>query len=342
MDRLGTFLRERTPRRALALASFFALVVLFRHLLPMIVLFVAFAAGLSTSSGWLARRARIRQSYSVLGIVALVVLVVGLSVMLGAGGLSRGIEQARDTFPERIAALRSLPLYQRFAGQFSATEELIEGTKHYARDVLHGAATVGRFLAQALVALVLAVIFVLERHELQTWRSRLDPGTLTATLVRWFEHVGDAITVTVQLQLVVAAFNTIFTLPLLFLLGIDHKLALMVLIFVSGLVPVVGNVVSGAVLSLLAYSARGWPGVAVFVVLTFVLHKIEAYYLNPRLTARHVALPGFLLVASLVAWEHLLGFAGLFVSFPVLFVAGRIRAELQKEGAEGSAQSGPV
>ncbi len=108
----------------------------------------------------------------------------------------------------------------------------------------------------------------------------------------------------------------------------------MVLIFVSGLIPVIGNVISGAVLSILAYHAKGWLGVGLFVALTAILHKIESYYLNPRLTARHVHLPGFVLIVSLIAWEHLLGFVGLFVSFPLLFVFGKIRAELAAEDAE--------
>jgi predicted PurR-regulated permease PerM len=64
-----------------------------------------------------------------------------------------------------------------------------------------------------------------------------------------------------------------------------------------------------------------------------VLHKIESYYLNPRLTARHVALPGFVLILSLLAWEHLLGFAGLFVSFPFLYLVGKLRAEFLAEDA---------
>ncbi|HZS41468.1 MAG TPA: AI-2E family transporter, partial [Polyangia bacterium] len=107
--------------------------------------------------------------------------------------------------------------------------------------------------------------------------------------------------------------------------------ALVLMIFVSGLVPVVGNFVSGAVLTLLAYKAQGWLGVVVFVVLTFILHKIESYYLNPRLAARHVHLPGFVLIVSLLAWEHVLGFVGLFLSFPFLFVAKRIRDELRTD-----------
>jgi predicted PurR-regulated permease PerM len=34
---------------------------------------------------------------------------------------------------------------------------------------------------------------------------------------------------------------------------------------------------------------------------------------------------------SLLLWEHAVGFVGLFLSFPFLFVAGRIRAELLEE-----------
>ena len=36
---------------------------------------------------------------------------------------------------------------------------------------------------------------------------------------------------------------------------------------------------------------------------------------------------------SLLACEHLFGFTGLFLSFPILFVAGRIRGEFLEEDA---------
>ena len=42
-------------------------------------------------------------------------------------------------------------------------------------------------------------------------------------------------------------------------------------------------------------------------------------------------IPGFLLIVSLLACEHVFGFKGLFLSFPILFVAGRIRAEFAAE-----------
>jgi predicted PurR-regulated permease PerM len=67
---------------------------------------------------------------------------------------------------------------------------------------------------------------------------------------------------------------------------------------------------------------------------TFVLHKIESYYLTPRLAAQHVKLPGLILVVSLLVFEQVFGFVGLFLSFPALYVATRIHGEWKSEDGE--------
>ena len=58
-----------------------------------------------------------------------------------------------------------------------------------------------------------------------------------------------------------------------------------------------------------------------------MLHKIESYYLTPRLAAQHVKLPALVLVVSLLLFEQVFGFVGLFLSFPTLYVGVRIRNE---------------
>jgi len=176
-------------------------------------------------------------------------------------------------------------------------------------------------------------VFFLDEEKLRIFRQSLAPDGLFGTLTRWGEHVAEAVSLTVQLQFIVAACNAVLTLPVLLIIGVPHVPMLMLLIFVSGLIPVVGNLISGAVLSLVAYQTKGFFGVGLFIGLTFVLHKIESYFLNPRLAARHVALPGFVLILSLIAWEHLLGFVGLFVSFPFLFVAGKLITEFKTQDA---------
>jgi predicted PurR-regulated permease PerM len=70
------------------------------------------------------------------------------------------------------------------------------------------------------------------------------------------------------------------------------------------------------------------------VGVTFVLHKIESYYLTPRLAAQHVKLPGLVLVLSLLVCEETLGFVGLFLSFPILYIATRIHREWAREDAD--------
>lgn len=94
---------------------------------------------------------------------------------------------------------------------------------------------------------------------------------------------------------------------------------------VTGLIPVVGGPAAGAVLMTLAYVTRGPVGLVAFIVSTFVLHKIESYYLNPKLTSKHVKLPGFVIITSVVLFEQAIGMRGLFLSFPCLYVAAKIR-----------------
>jgi predicted PurR-regulated permease PerM len=338
-DRVGEFFRERTPRRLLALAIFVGALVLFRHLLVLLVFFVAFERLFGIVADFLGARLRIGRKPALLVLVLGWLGGLGVAAAVGIGRVVRTALEVRHTLPEKIAAIREAPLFHQVQEHLGDADHLVDGAQHYAAGALGYLATFGHMVVYATVGFILAVVYVLEREELEAFAHRIDPRSLPGTLLRWFGDVADATVVTLQFQLVVAACNAVLTLPILVLVGIPHKATLLVLIFVSGLVPVVGNFIIGGVLMFLAYQARGWLGLAVFTGLTFVLHKLEAYYLNPRLAARHVRLPGFVLIVSLVLWEHLLGFVGLFVSFPFLFVADRILSEFRAaDEADGAAR----
>ena len=342
MDRVAAFLSEKTPRRFMAIAAFVAVLYLFRHLALLLVFFVAFERTLGWGARTIASRTGLGRKKSLLLLVAAIVSLFGLGAWLGIGKTIRTVAAVQENFPDRLAELRKNPLLEKLEDQIGGTEKLVEGIKHYAGDAISAASAIGHFFVYVLIGFILALVFVLEEEELARFWQRVDARSLGGTIGRWLGHVADSTVVTVQLQLVVAAFNTVTTLPVLLILGVPHVGALMLLIFVSALVPVIGNIVSGAVLCLLAYQAKGWLGVGIFVGLTFVLHKVESYYLSPRLTARHVKIPGFLLIVSLLACEHLFGFKGLFLSFPILFVAGRIRGEFLEEDAIVSTAGSPL
>lgn len=338
LDRVGAFLREKTPRRFVAVAAFLTLLWLFRHLALLLVFFVTFERALGAASRFVGARAKLPPKRALLVVLAGVLVLLVAVGWLGVGKSIKAYTAMHSRLPERIAELRENPLVVRLQEQVGGTERIVERAREYAGDALGAASAVGHFFIDVLIGFILAIVFRLEEDELHAFGQRIEPRSLFGTLGRWMRHLADATIVTVQLQLVVAACNTMMTLPVLLLIGVPHVGGLMLLIFVSALVPVIGNIVSGAVLSLMAYQAKGWLGVGVFVALTFVLHKIESYYLSPRLTARHVHIPGFFLIVSLLAFEHLFGFKGLFLSFPFLFVAGRIRREMAEEdGREAAA-----
>ncbi|MBE2251344.1 MAG: AI-2E family transporter [Myxococcus sp.] len=344
-DRVAEFFAEKTPRRALALAVFLLLLLVFRRLLVLLAFFVAFERLLFWSAGFLSRRFKLHRGVSLGLVLGLSAVAVTLTGYLSAGRLAEVVRETRSTLPQRIAAFREHPLFLELEPHLPDTERLVESAQHYAANVATSAAALGHLVLYALIGLILAVVYFLDEERLRQFRQSLAPDSLFGTLTRWGEHLAEAVSLTVQLQFIVAAVNAVLTLPVLWLIGVPHVPMLMLLIFVSGLIPVVGNLISGAVLSIVAYQTKGFLGVGLFVGLTFVLHKIESYFLNPRLASRHVPLPGFVLIMSLIAWEHLLGFVGLFVSFPFLYVVGKLLTEFRGQDVppvvEGAAEPAP-
>ncbi len=328
MDRLGDFFRERTARRLLALSIFVALVFLFREELVLLAFFVAISSAFGGATRTLRGRTRWPRKRAFLVVLAVFLALIAAATGLAANRAIHFVKGAQTSFPHQVAEIEQNPLIVYAREHLPDSSKLVDRAREYSDKALHFAAMLGHVAMSLVIALILAVIYALEEDELHALFETLDPRSLLGTVLRWFGYVAEALRITIQLQLVVAGVNSVLTLPVLVLLGIHHIPSLMILIFVSGLVPVVGNIVSGVILSLLAYQVRGIFGVGVFVVLTAVLHKIEAYYLNPRLTSKHVHLPGLVIVISLIAWEHLLGFVGLFVSFPFLYVASKIRGEM--------------
>jgi putative heme transporter len=341
---LLSWVRSKMLRRVLLLALFIGIIAGLRQLLVMLVFFVAFERLIGWPAEQLCARTRLPRKWAILATLAAIAATAGGAIAFGVTRGVRAYFALRTSLPDRIAAIRETALFRELQEHAEGgADSLLEGAKHYAASALAYATTIGHMLAYALIGLILAIVFLLEKQELQAFWKSIDPQSAIGTLLRWLHHVYDAIAVTLGFQIVVAAVNAVLTWPVLLLIGIPHATGLMFMIFFSGMVPVAGNFVAGAILTILAWQAKGWTGVIVLTILTFVLHKIESYYLNPRLARKHVRLPGFVLIVSLIVFEKIFGFVGLFLSFPFLFVAGRIRADFLQEDrpAEPPAPTAP-
>lgn len=306
-------------RRVAALLLLFVLLISFRHLALLAVSFVVF----SHAIGWLGERLSPFLGSQQRGVLAVLLLLLAaacaavfLSVHAGSGFYSR-LSEGRP-LTERLHELQADLLHRVPA--WVPIDDIKEKAPNLLSPAIVYARATGQILLQLLIGFILAVVYLLNPAEVDAFVSTPPAESLLGALRRYLGYLAEAILITIQLQLLVALVNTVFTVPVLLLLRLPHLIAFTGVIFLSSLVPVVGNLISGAVLIAASYAYRGLLGAVFFVVITFILHKIEAYYLNPRLTARHVRLPALVLIVSLIAFEHAFGLIGLFLSFPALYV----------------------
>jgi predicted PurR-regulated permease PerM len=330
-----TFSRlSRIPlyRRLFALALFLGLLVGFRHLALAGVTLVVLARGLGALGSILGRALGRSERTGVLLCLLLLIAALGL---LGWGMFHIGTRYYVELMALRSGrpltdlmnelqaeAVSRLPPWIHFEDLKDKVPELVTPAMTYLR-------ATGRMVLQLLLGIILAIIYLLDRKPVDDMLGELSSESVLGALRRYFSFLGEAVVITITLQFVVAIVNTVFTLPILIALRLPHLLGFSLLLFLSSLVPVVGNLVSGSVLIVAAYVYKGPYAVAVFVISTFLLHKVEAYVLNPRLAARHVNLPSFVLIVSLILFEHVFGLVGLFLSFPALYVALNVSADLR-------------
>ncbi|MSP24456.1 MAG: AI-2E family transporter [Myxococcales bacterium] len=338
----------RDPRwtRFLVVALFLALVYYFRNLASVLICFVVFERSIGWAADQLSRRTRLTRTRAVSLLLATFALVCSAVLFSAIGAVLPIVTRLREDGVESLRSIFEHTSVQRLrAAAGLESEALSQAMRTHAGTALNYVTSTAHVFINLLVGFVLAVVYLYQKDDMNRWLGTIARRSVPGTILRWFGFVGDAIAVTVRMQVVVAFVSAVLTLPVLIILRLPHIPFLCLLLVVAGLVPVVGNLASGAVLCYVAYSERGAWAVGVFLGVTFLLHKIESYYLNPRLAAQHVALPGIVLIVALVLCEQAFGFIGLFISFPLLFVATRIANEWRDEDrvreAETAAETSP-
>ncbi len=116
-------------------------------------------------------------------------------------------------------------------------------------------------------------------------------------------------------QVIISAINTFLTTIYVFAVGMPYAPLVVVVTFLCGLLPVVGNLISNTVIVCIAF--RVSPSFAGWALLFLVtIHKLE-YFLNSRIIGGRIRHPMWLTLIALVFGERLFGLAGVVLA-PVL------------------------
>lgn len=139
-----------------------------------------------------------------------------------------------------------------------------------------------------------------------------------ASFYRSFEIVMGA-------QIIISAINTAATAVFIYFAELPYAPLVVMLTFVCGLLPVVGNLISNTIITGLAFTIS--PKLAGYA-LTFlvVIHKLE-YFLNSRIIGGRIDHPMWLTLLALIIGERLMGISGLILA-PIII--SFIKVEMKK------------
>lgn len=117
--------------------------------------------------------------------------------------------------------------------------------------------------------------------------------------------------------MVILAFcNAVYSLILLLSTGVPGAFLIALAAFFITLIPLIGTVLTTAVMSVLAFIHSPVSGVVV-LLLMLVYMQVEAYILTPRVMGKAVQVPGSVVLISALAGSTLFGLPGALVAIPI-------------------------
>jgi len=175
-------------------------------------------------------------------------------------------------------------------------------------------------IASLIIGIVVAVsLFLDARFQLEPEKQAIDDNIYASVWkevgarFKIFYHSFDTV---MGAQIVISAINTTLTSAFLLWNGFPHIPVIIVLTFLCGLLPIIGNLISNTLIVGVAFTLS--PNTALWsLVFLVVLHKLE-YFLNSKVIGDRIKNPMWLTLLGLIIGETLMGIPGMILAPVVL------------------------
>ncbi|MCI3206266.1 MULTISPECIES: hypothetical protein [Pandoraea] len=236
------------------------------------------------------------------------------------GKMMEALEQARAQLPMWLTD--RLP---------ADSQDIHDAMTGFLKDHTQEVSFVGKEALNSLVHIIIGLVLG-ALVALSTIRPVQHMRPLAAALTRRVTLFGDAFRRIVFAQLKISAINTLFTaiflIAILPLFGVHLPLrkTMIVVTFVVGLLPVVGNLISNTFIVVLGLSMSLYVAISALVFL-IVIHKLE-YFLNARIVGTQIQSRAWELLLAMIVLEAAFGLPGL-VAAPIYY--GYLKSELAEK-----------
>jgi predicted PurR-regulated permease PerM len=226
---------------------------------------------------------------------------------------------------ERIASLD-----ERF-GLLQRAQDLLDDPERIGLGAAGGVLGVGRavfgFFASTLIVFIVTLYFLSNLPSIKAQAYRLVPRSRRARVGLLTDEILTRVGGYVAGAVSIASLNAGLTYCLLTILGIDYAVALAMLVFLTGLVPLIGASIGAAILTAVALFSSLQAGIVVAV--WFLLYQqLENYLLYPRIMQRSVDVSPAATVVAVLVGGALLGVLGALLAIPIAAALQLVLAEV--------------
>jgi predicted PurR-regulated permease PerM len=167
-----------------------------------------------------------------------------------------------------------------------------------------------------LVIMILTIYFMASLSGFKQWLYRLVPKRNRSSFERISEQVAGSVGRYVIGQVTIAAINALLGFIVMSVIGVNYSVLLAFVTFLFAMIPLVGSLTGGAIVTLVALSSS--PTTALIIAVYYIIYmQVEAYLISPRIMRRAVDVPGAVVVVAALAGGTLLGVLGALVAIPV-------------------------
>ena len=291
----------------------------------LIIISLFFAAGLNPAVEFFQRRG-LKRTGAVACVVGIVLAFVGVFSAVVIPPVVHQLNLLLKDAPTLIANLKNNPTLDSLNvkyGIIDTIQKKVNAGVHDGQFVVGafgGVIGVGKAVLSGAVAtltiLILTLYFLASLPSVTQAAYRFVPLSRRDRVSRISDAFIKRVGAFVSGQASVAASAGIFALVLSLALGLPYASAISLLVFLCGLIPLIGHILGCAAFTIVALTKSPTDAIIVFVCYVIYI-QLENYFILPRIMRRSLSMPGLVTMIAALVGVSLLGVIGGLLAVPI-------------------------
>jgi len=291
----------------------------------LIIISLFFAMGLNPAVLFIERRGLSRVK-AVTATVTLVIGFVGVFIWIAAPLIIDQVNALITNAPQLISDLKNNSTINELNKNYGIVDTIQEKVDSSIKDgkfvigAFGGVLGVGKaFISgvfSTLTILVLTLYFLAALPTVTKDAYRLVPASRRERVAKITDAIIFRVGAFVGGQITISFFASIFIFFLGLVLDLPYKSALALVVFVCGLIPLIGHFIGMTIVTLIALTVS--PLIAAISLASYIIYvQFENYVLTPKVMKRALSIPGLVTIIAALIGTSLLGLVGGILAVPI-------------------------